>query len=140
MQCLHSLRIKLFVVRRRINVNGPGKLHAEESSATRWVSQHIGLIGRGDERGTTREVLYVTSVWSLDLYRRQRDDILQESLLCLGRYLVELIKVDEQHLCHLLQHLLLVVYLQVTRIAEAEFRRQQLFAEGALVVSLCRNQ
>ena len=111
MKGLHGLRIELFMVRRCTDIDGTGQFHAQESAATRGVSQHVGLIGRGDERGTAREVLYMTAVWTFNLYGRQRDDVFQEALLCLRRYLVELVEVDEQHLRHLLQHLLFVVYL-----------------------------
>ena len=65
------------------------------------------------------EILHMSAVWTLYLYRRQCDDIFQESLLRLGGYLVKLIEVDEQHLRHCLQHVLLFSYIHVARIAPA---------------------
>ena len=47
----------------------------------------------------------MTAVWRLDLDTWQLDEILQESLLHLGRNLIELIQIDEQELAHSLQHL-----------------------------------
>ena len=82
----------------------------------------------------------MSSVWTLDLHRRQRDDILQESLLCMRRYLVKLVEVDEQHLRNLLEHLLLIVHLQIACITPTQFWRQKLFAKGSLVPSLRRDK
>ena len=82
----------------------------------------------------------MTAIGTLDLHRRERDDVLQESLLDARRDLIKLIEIDEQHLRHLLQHLFLVVHLKIAYIAEAQFWRQQLFAEGGLVPALRRDE
>ena len=111
MQCPHGLGIELFVVRRGAHIDRSCELHTQETSAARGICQYIRLIGGGDEGGTTGKVLYMTAIRSFDLYRRQGDDILQETLLCLWRDLIKLVEVDEQHLRHLLEHLSFVVHL-----------------------------
>ena len=86
-QCLHGLAIELFVVRRGTDIDRTGEFHTQETAATRRICQYIGLIGGGDEGGAAWKVLYVTAVGTLDFYGRQRNDVFQESLLCLRRYL-----------------------------------------------------
>ena len=81
---MHGLCIELFVVGRRADVDGGGEFHAEEPAATRRVGQHICLIGGGDERGASREVLDMPAVGTLDFDGREGDDVLQESLLRAG--------------------------------------------------------
>ena len=102
MQSLHGLCIELFVIDGRADINRSSELDTQKTTATRRICQHIRLVGGGYERGTTREILNMSAIGSFNLYLRERDDILQESLLCTWGYLVELIEVDEQHLSHLL--------------------------------------
>ena len=75
-QGLHSLGIELLVIRWRTDIDGTCEFHTQKTAATRGVSQYIGLIGGGNERGATRKVLYMTAVGTLDFDGRQCDDIL----------------------------------------------------------------
>ena len=56
------------------------------------------------------------------------------------RNLVKLVEVDEQHLRNLLEHLLLIVHLQIASITPTQLWRQKLLTESGLIPTLCRNK
>ena len=117
-----GLGVELLVVDALRKLDGACELDADEATAARGVAEHIGHVRSGDERGQARQVLDMLAVGSLHLHRCQLDDVLQESLLHLGRNLVELVEVDEQKLAHGLQDGLLLGEHEVVVVAPLQLR------------------
>ena len=91
-QCLG---VELLVVDVLRKPDGPRNLNTDETTVAGGIGEHIRHVRRSDERCQARQVFDMLAVGPLHLHRCQLDDVLQESLLHLWRYLVELVEVDE---------------------------------------------
>ena len=122
------------------DVDGARQLDGEKAARAGGVAQHVGEVGGGDERAEARHHLDMLAIRTLGLHHGQRQHVLQEALLYLRRDLVELVEVDEQHLRHHQQHLLLLRGLGRLRVAPLQLRRQQRLTERRLVPALLRDE
>ena len=123
-----------------LDIDGTCELDTDEATCACRVGQDVGDVGRSNERGQTGKILYMLAIGTLHLDTCQLDEVLQESALHGGTYLVELVEVDEQELTHGLQHRLLLVEDQVVVISPLQLVGNERLAEGGLVVSLFRDE
>ena len=131
-----GLTIECFVIGFITGINGCRQVHADETSAARGVAQCILLVGRGDERGIAFELLHMLPVWPFDLYARQLNHVLQETLLQLRTDTIELVEVDQQEVVHRLQRGALLAHIEVFLKSPAQFLGQDVPAETGLAIPL----
>lgn len=81
-------------------------------------------------------LFYMFAIRAFDLHVGQLYQVLQESLLHLRRYLVELVKINNQELTHSLQHLLFLCQHEIVVISPLQLLWKQTPAKRTLVVSL----
>ena len=123
-----------------IGIDGGRQLNAYETAVAGGVAQHAGFVAGSDERGHTGEVLNMLTIGTLDLHPRQLDDVLEEALLSLGAYLVELVETDYQEVMHGLECLLLFLDDEVLEESPLQLAGQEVAAEERLAVALRRNE
>src|SRR5574344_796535 len=83
-------------------------------------------------------LFYMLAIRPFDLHVWQLYQVLQKSLLHLRRYLVKLVKINNQKFTHCLQHLLLLCQYKVVVISPLQLLWKQTPAKRTLVVSLSR--
>ena len=81
-------------------------------------------------------LLYMLAIRTFDFHVWQLNKILQESLLHLRRYLVELVKINNQELTHRLQHLLFLSQYKVVIISPLQFLWKKTPAKRTFVIAL----
>ena len=116
-------------------VDGMLHEHADEPAASRRVGKQFARVGRADEGGDARQGLAVPPVRLAQVEGGELHEVFQERVFLLG-YAVELVQIQQPHLCELPFHLVGTGEVHVVGVVGLQLWWQQGAAEGGLSESL----
>ena len=131
-----GLRIELIIVYVPGQTDRGRQRNRYETAAAAGVAEDIRNVCRSDERSDTwqRNLLLAVRLTELDTCKLH--DILQKTVLCLGRQRIELVNIDQQRLCHSPQRILFLTDDEIVIISPLQRLGQKPLAEGRLPIAL----
>ena len=116
-------------------VDGMLHEHTDEPAASRRVGKQFARVGRADEGGDARQGLAVPPVRLAQVEGGELHEVFQERVFLLG-YAVELVQIQQPHLCELPFHLVGTGEVHAVGVVGLQLWWQQGAAEGGLSESL----